>query len=468
MRSRDGARWRRAGLGGLLAGLLAGLVAALVAGLPVVRSAHGPAPTTAADPSPAVSASLTTPASTPSVSSGPSASSRAGGTAPTSPAPAAPAPPTSSAPVASGGRTSALSPRSAAPLSAWELVHRRLVVTVAGRSAFRVGEEAAARNLREFGVRTPAQVVRTFHPGGVVLFSDNVASVDQVTRLTAGLVATARDEGYRLLVMTDQEGGSVSRLPGTVAESQPSAASYGGDATAARRDARRVGAAMLGMGVSVDLAPVADVNTVGDAGVIGDRSFGSTPDVVSRMVHAQVEGYHLGGVATTIKHWPGHGSTRVDSHQALPTLTLPPRRWRRVHVPPFVAGIDAGTDLVMVGHLAYPALDPSGLPATLSPALNRRWLRDRLGFTGVVVTDSLERGALRGFGGSGALAVKAFRAGSDLLLMPADPRAAARGLLDAVRSGKVARTALVRSESRVDRLRDRLGPSGRVARPPVR
>ena len=167
-----------------------------------------------------------------------------------------------------------------------------------------------AFNLDLYGVGTPAAVVRTFRPGGIILFSDNVSNVDQVREFTAGLQRVAGSKGYRLLIMTDQEGGRVSRLPGPIAESQPSAASYDGDAARARRDARLVGAAMRRMQVLVDLAPVADVNTVGDQGVIRDRSFGSTPDVVSRMVQAQVCGYHDGGVATSIKHWPGHGSTR--------------------------------------------------------------------------------------------------------------------------------------------------------------
>lgn len=356
---------------------------------------------------------------------------------------------------AADGPTAARSSAVAQSLSVRDLVHRLLVVPVAGLHAERVGPEAAAYNLREYGVRTPADVVRTFRPGGVILFDANAERVRQVTRLTAGLQAAAG--GYRLLVMTDQEGGRVIRLPGTVAQSQPAAASYDGDAAAARSDARDVGTAMRRMGVLVDLAPVADVNTVGSAGVIGDRSFGATADVVSRMVTAQVCGYHEGGVATAIKHWPGHGSTTTDSHTALPTLTLPVRRWRHVHLPPFRAGISNGTDLVMTGHLAYPALDPTGRPATLSPVLTRHWLRRELGFTGVVITDALTMAALGDFGARNELALKAFRAGADLLLMPPDPRRSAKRIVEAVTAGQVTRTAIERSVTRVLRLEDRLG-----------
>lgn len=346
--------------------------------------------------------------------------------------------------------------RASAPTTG-ELVHRLFVVPFAGRRPYHASSAAAAYNLQHYGVRTPAQVVRDFQPGGVILFSDNVSTVAQVTRLTRELQRVARRQGYPLLVMTDQEGGRVSRLPGAAASSQPSAASYDGDAAAARRDARVVGTAMRRMGVLVDLAPVADVNTVGDAGVIGDRSFGSTPDLVSRMVHAQVCGYHAGGVATTLKHWPGHGSTSVDSHQALPTLTLPVSRWRRIHLPPFRAGISTGADLVMVGHLAYPALDPSGRPASLSPVLTRHWLRDRIGFGGVVITDALTMGALRAFGDSARLSLRAFRAGADLLLMPGAPRLAAHGLTEAVRQGRVSIDRVRTSIHRIGSLADELG-----------
>jgi len=342
-------------------------------------------------------------------------------------------------------------------LTTRDLAHRVFVVTFAGRWPHRVGAGAAAYNLKHFGVRTPAEVVHTFRPGGVIYFANNISTVDQVRRLSTGLQRAAADEGYRLLIMTDQEGGRVSRLPGRAAQSQPSAASYAGNVPPARRDAEAVGAAMRRMGVLVDLAPVADVNTVGDAGIIGDRSFGSTAEVVSPMVAGQVRGYHDGGVATTLKHWPGHGSTRVDSHKSLPTLDLSVSRWKRVHVPPFTTGIAAGTDLVMVSHLAYPALDKTGRPASLSPILTRQWLRGRLGFRGVIITDSLTMGALADYGDSPQIALRAFRAGADLLRTPGAPRAAARGLMEAVAAGTLDRAALEQSVRRALDLQDKLG-----------
>ena len=124
---------------------------------------------------------------------------------------------------------------------------------------------------------------------------------------------------------------------------------------------------------------------------------------------------------------------------------------------PFRNGRARGADVVMVGHLAYPALDRTGRPATLSHRLNAHWLRGRFGFRGVVITDSLTMGALRNFGSSGRLAVRAYRAGSDMLLMPAAPRAAARHLATAVRRGTITRASVRASVARVRDLQDKLG-----------
>ncbi len=337
------------------------------------------------------------------------------------------------------------------------LVHQLLVVTVAGTRPRAVTSAEADRNLADFGVRTPAAVARTFQPGGVVYFDANVDTVGQVAALSRGLHRAGRRAGSPPLLFTDQEGGPVSRLPGPVAQRQPAARDLGGDRVLGAASARRVGAAMAAMGLDVDFAPVADVDTVGGSGVIGDRAFGTTGSVVGRMVRAQTCGYHRDGVAVTLKHWPGHGSTTTDSHQSLPTLTVGVPAWRRTHLPPFVAGIAGGADLVMTGHLAYPRLDASGRPATLSRRLTTGWLRGRLGFDGVVVTDALEMGALTDFGSPGQIAVRALRAGADLLLMSPAPRAAARAVRAAVRDGRLTRRGLEASALRVLRLKDATG-----------
>ena len=345
--------------------------------------------------------------------------------------------------------------RRVAALSLRELAHRLQVVRVAGTAPRTVTPSEEAANRANFGVPTPAAVAGGWQPGGVVYFDANVASVGQVRSLSRGLHRASRRGGWPTLLFTDQEGGLVSRLPGPSAVEQPAARTFANRPAVGSASARRVGAAMAAMGLDVNLAPVADVDTVG--GVIGDRAFGTGPDGVSRLVRAQTCGYHRGGVGVTLKHWPGHGSTSVDSHRSLPTLTLPLTLWRQDHLPPFRAGIRGGADLVMTGHLAYPRLDPSGRPATLSPRLTNGWLRERLGFDGVVVTDALGMGAIVSRATPGQIAVRALRAGADLLLMSPSPRGATSGIVEAVRDGRLSRDRLEESALRVLRLADTTG-----------
>lgn len=347
--------------------------------------------------------------------------------------------------------------RQVAAMSVRELANQLQVVTVAGTAPNRVSGDELAANTRRFGVRTPAAVARTFQPGGIVYFDRNVSTPQQVRTLSRGLHQASRRGGSPTLLFTDQEGGLVSRLPGPVATGQPAARDLGGDPSSGRGSARRVGAAMAAMGLDADFAPVADVDTVGGGGVIGSRAFGTGPAVVTRMVRQQICGYHRGGVAVSLKHWPGHGSTSVDSHQALPRLSLPLAAWRSQHLRPFVAGARSGAEMVMTGHLAYDRLDPSGRPASLSPTMTRGWLRKRLGFTGVIVTDSLSMSAVASPGTAGRVAVQALRAGADLLLMSPSPGAATAGIRAAVAAGRLTRERLERSALRVLRLKDATG-----------
>jgi beta-N-acetylhexosaminidase len=309
------------------------------------------------------------------------------------------------------------------------------------------------------GTVPPLALLGRLRPGGVIYFGDNLVDAAQVRLMSDRIQRTSRRAGVAALIMTDQEGGTVTRLPGPVS-SLPGGIEFHGNADWARRVARRTGAAMRRMGLNVDLAPVADVDTVGDAGVIGPRSFGSRPGVVSRLVGAQICGYHRSGVGATVKHFPGHGSTRVDSHDSLPTLHLTKRRWRQVHLPPFQEGIRDGVDLVMAGHLAYPALDGSGTPASLSRPMVTGWIRHRLGYHGVVITDALDMGALSAYGSSGEIAVRAVQAGVDLLLMPVDPVAAVRAILDAVHDGRLSEARIDGSVHRILALKARLGLLG--------
>ena len=304
------------------------------------------------------------------------------------------------------------------------------------------------------GTAAPERLIRRLHPGGLIYFTPNLVGTDQVRALSAQAQRLAHEEGEPLLLLADQEGGPVTRLPGTAGV--PGGTDFSGRAGKARATAVATGRLLRDVGVNVDLAPVADVNSVGSRGVIGSRSFSADPSVAARMVRAQVCGYHSARVAATAKHFPGHGSTTTDSHLAPATITRNLSAWRRTDLPPFVAAVRADVDLVLLGHLAFPALDPSGRPATISPRIVRA-LRQEVGFDGVIVTDALNMGGITSYGDTGSIAVRAIASGVDLLLMPPRPAEAITALTAAVRDGRVPEARLDRSVRRVLLLKSRLG-----------
>jgi beta-N-acetylhexosaminidase len=305
------------------------------------------------------------------------------------------------------------------------------------------------------GTSAPRELIRRFEPGGLIYFSDNLTGRDQIKALSHASQRVSRRVGEPMLVMTDQEGGIVTRVPGT--SDTPAGSDFDGNTRWARRTARHTGALLESLGINVDLAPVADVNTVGSAGVIGSRSFGSDPDVVARLTAAQVCGYHRGGVAATAKHFPGHGSTTTDSHLEVVTIQRSKAAWKRIDLPPFMSAANRQVDLVLVGHLSVPALDRTGRPATLSGRMLRGWLRQRVGFDGVIITDSLTMRGITAYGSSRVIAVRAIRSGVDQLLMPENPAGAVRGIVHAVRQGQVPEQRINRSVARILTLKRSLG-----------
>ena len=298
-------------------------------------------------------------------------------------------------------------------------------------------------------------LVRQQRVGGVVVFR---SELDRLPALLDELQAAAP---LPLLVSADLErslafrvqNGSVS-LPDTMAfgaiadpKEAVAAARFAGELTA--REGRAAG-------IHWALAPVADVNNNPANPIINLRSFGEDPAAVARLVAAYIEGARHGGILTAVKHFPGHGDTALDSHLELPTIGGDRERVERVELAPFRAAIAAGADSVMIGHLALPAFDPSGAPATLSPKITTELLRGELGFEGLVVTDAME---MRGVGSTsmGEAAVQAVLAGADVLLLPADPRVAIESLVLAVEEGRLSEERLARSARRVLETKARLG-----------
>jgi beta-N-acetylhexosaminidase len=251
-----------------------------------------------------------------------------------------------------------------------------------------------------------------FAPAGVIVFARDFKDLDDLRRLTSRLRELARPR--RLFIALDEEGGWVSQLAGHL-EVPPNAALLARGASAdeiawiAETSARRLRA----LGFDWNFAPVADVHSEPDNPVIGPRAWGTTPESVATTIGHVLRGYRSGGMASCLKHFPGHGDTRLDSHLALPACDADLATLERRELVPFRAHADA--DSVMTAHVVYPALDRER-PGTFSPAIVTTLLREQLGFTGVCITDALEmQGAAAGRTPAEAGAA-ALAAGADLLL----------------------------------------------------
>ena len=287
--------------------------------------------------------------------------------------------------------------------------------------------------------------------GGIII------SVGSPYDIAAKLNALQRRSKLPLLISADLEWGAGMRVVGATAFPMIMAAGATGD----ERDAYTIGrvAAIEGraVGIHVNFAPDADVNNNPLNPIINIRSFGEDPRAVAKLVQAYVHGLQEHGMLATLKHFPGHGDTEVDSHIGLPTIRAGYGRLDSVELVPFRAGIEAGAQVVMSAHIAFPALTGGDDPATLSGAVLTGLLRDSLRFRGMVVTDALMMGAIVAKYGAGEAAVRAFLAGSDLILMPADPDSAIASMANALATGRFTTARLDASVHRVLDIKRNLG-----------
>jgi beta-N-acetylhexosaminidase len=323
-------------------------------------------------------------------------------------------------------------------------------------------DQADSRNESTYGVGSFRQLIARYRLGGVIYFawSDNVKDPQQIARLSNGVQDAATSSGASIpaLVSTDQEQGVVVRVT-EPATQFPGSMALGAarDPRLARSAAEVTGDELRAMGINENFAPVADVNVNPENPVIGVRSFSSDPELVSSLTDAQVRGYRRERVASTAKHFPGHGDTNVDSHTGLPVIDHTQEELDRIDLPPFEAAIDAGVESIMTAHIVVPALDDSGRPATLSRPILTDLLRREMDFDGVVVTDALTMEGVREMFGDDRVPVEAIKAGADILLMPPDLDLAYRSVLGAVRSGEISERRIDQSVYRVLRLKERLG-----------
>ena len=297
--------------------------------------------------------------------------------------------------------------------------------------------------------------------GTVLIFADNFTDAASLRRLTTELQRIGREAGLPapLLVAVDEEGGRVMRVHDGVA-ALPSELELGARGPQGVREAVAATASGLhGLGIQLDLAPVADLRSNSADAVIGDRSFGGDPRLVGPLVAAAVTGLHDGGVAATLKHFPGLGGAAGDPHRAMPADAESLERWAATQARSFAAGIDAGVDAVMTTAVVVPGLDPSGTPALFSRAVVTGLLRDRLRFQGVIVTDGLGMGGITTLYGLQDASVAAVRAGNDLVLLNSADAAYETSAIEAVkqqvRAGAISMDQVQASAARVIALRAR-------------
>jgi len=310
------------------------------------------------------------------------------------------------------------------------------------------------QNTRSRQYRRFVRLVRDERVGGLVLINITSRGIRHAEpyALAAFLNRMQRMAKVPLIVAGDFERGASMRVDSTTlfphamafaASGDPEATKFSGEITA--RDSRA-------LGVHWVFFPVADVNSNPDNPIINIRSFGESPQDVAAHVRAFIEGSRADSkskVLTTAKHFPGHGDTAVDSHLALSTIQSDKAHLESVELVPFRAAIEAGVDSIMTAHIGVPALDTPDTPATLSTAIMTGLLRDELKFPGLVVTDALEMGGIAKGYSSGEAAVRALEAGADVLLMPADPDAAIKAVLAAIRSGRLTMKRIDQSVTKI-------------------
>ena len=312
----------------------------------------------------------------------------------------------------------------------------------------------------------PIDALRAFGPGALILFARNVGPTDELRELVGALRDTASPPP---LITVDQEGGRVERIQHGVA-ALPSAMAVGatGDVALAEKLGALLGRDLARLGINVDLAPVADLSLQPRSVVVATRAYGDDPERVGAFAGAFAHGLERAGVAATVKHFPGHGSTAEDSHVALPRVTADAATLRARDLVPFARTItDHAASIVITAHVVIEAFDPDR-PATISRKVLTDLLRGELGYDGIVATDCLEMDAIAGSIGTVRGAVEALAAGADLLLISHHlelAQQAADAIVAAVRDGEIPLERLQEAHGRVRLLRERLARPSSLGEP---
>ena len=294
------------------------------------------------------------------------------------------------------------------------------------------------------------------HPvGGLIYFAQNLKDPDQTRTMLENTqeYASARS-GFPIFLSVDEEGGQVARVGSNPSFGVPeignmSEVGAGGDTQEAYETGSTIGAYLKDLGFNMDAAPDADVLTNPANEVVKYRSFGSDPELVSRMAAAELKGLNDQGIIGMYKHFPGHGGTTADSHEGYVYVEENLEELKSGALVPFQDGADNGLRVIMVSHIACPEVTGNNTPATLSRELVTDLLRKDMGFDGLVITDALNMGAITEQYSSGEAAVAALNAGVDMLLMPADFQAAYDGVMAALENGELTEKRIDESVKRI-------------------
>ena len=312
-------------------------------------------------------------------------------------------------------------------------------------------KELRLGGIHVFGGAEPAPAVLLGNAYGSVILGQPLEAASLLNRLQNAA-------GLPLLNTGDFEAGLGFRIAGATVFPRQMAVGAAGDETLAFEAARITAVESRAIGVHVNFSPIADVNNNARNPVINTRAFGEQPDAVGRMAAAYVRGLRAGGMLATLKHFPGHGDTDVDSHLGLPIINHPRERLDKIELAPFRQGLAAGADAVMVAHIELPALDKSEFsPATLSRPIVTDLLRNEMKFNGLIYTDSMGMDAVSKRLSPGDAAVRAVQAGNDIVLHSPDDAAAVAGIKAAVERGQISLAQIDESVRRVLRTKARLG-----------
>ena len=289
----------------------------------------------------------------------------------------------------------------------------------------------------------------TAHPvGGIVYFAQNLLDPEQTTTMLANVKQFYAAGNVAPFIAVDEEGGTVVRIAdneafGAQDVGDASALGSAGDTEAAKRAAEQIADYLASLGFNLDFAPVADVVNPLRSDAMGLRSFSSDAVVAADMVRAEVEGFRDKKMLCCAKHFPGIGAAAGDSHEGAITIEATNEELETVDLVPFRAAIESGVPMIMVGHVSLPNIVGDSTPAPLSSAVVQGMLRDSLGYTGIIVTDSLSMGAITDYYAPAEAAVAALKAGCDIPLMPERLDEAYQGVLSAVQAGEL-------TEERID------------------